>query len=61
MVTATYKSTADLEGDFEFKGLSTDQKPTETFEGVNINNGSSFFEIDTQVVKFYNEASDTWI
>ena len=41
-------------------GLSTDTKPTEYLEGIKIDNGSSFMEIDTQVLKFYDESTDTW-
>lgn len=44
-----------------FKGLSTDNKPTGTYMGMNIGNGSSFFEMDTQAVKFYDGATDAWI
>lgn len=44
-----------------FKGLSTDNKPTGTFMGMTIGNGSSFFEMDTQAVKFYDGGTDTWI
>ena len=42
-------------------GLSTDEKPTGTYEGRKIANGSTFFEMDTQNVKFYNAANDTWV
>lgn len=48
-------------GDFSFKGLSTDTKPTETHEGVIIKNGSSFLEIDTKELKFYDAGSGTWV
>ena len=41
-------------------GLSTDTKPTETFQGLKIVNGSSFMEIDTQNVFFYDEENATW-
>lgn len=44
----------------EFRGLSTDTKPTE-WNGKAVGNGSSFFEIDTQEVKFFNAATETWI
>ena len=40
----------------ELIGLSTDTKPTE-----NIPNGSTFFEIDTMDVYFYNQATKSWI
>lgn len=42
-------------------GLSTDVKPTGTYEGRKIANGSTFFEMDTQDVKFYNADNDSWV
>lgn len=45
---------------FDLRGLSSDTKPTGTFQGNKIGNGSSFLEIDTQNVVFYDEASETW-
>lgn len=46
---------------FELSGLSTDTKPTGTFAGKTIANGSSFFEMDTQNVKFYDAENDVWV
>lgn len=46
---------------FELSGLSTDTKPTITLDGKNIANGSTFLEIDTKDVKFYDADSDTWV
>ena len=46
---------------FELSGLSTDAKPTGTFAGKTIANGSSFFEMDTQNVKFYDAENDVWV
>ncbi len=46
---------------FSFKGLSTDSKPTGEWKGSVIKNGSSFFEMDTQDVKFYDESTESWI
>lgn len=46
---------------FALTGLSTDTKPTVTFDGKKIANGSSFFEMDTQEVMFYDADSDAWI
>ena len=46
---------------FELSGLSTDTKPTGTFAGKAIANGSSFFEMDTQNVKFYDAENDAWV
>ena len=44
-----------------FYGLSTDEKPTETFNGLEIPNAAKFFEIDTKKVYFYDKDTDTWI
>lgn len=57
MITMT-KNTQ--ENTISFKGLSTDLKPTGTFQGLKIPNGSSFLEIDTQNVSFYDEENETW-
>ena len=46
---------------FEFYRLSSDTKPTNRYNGLNISNGSSFFEIDTQSISFYNEAANVWV
>lgn len=48
-------------GPMSFKGKSTDTKPTETFEGQKILNGSSFFEIDTQNIVFYDGDNNAWL
>lgn len=57
MVTIT-KNTQ--ENTLSFKGLSTDTKPTGTFQGLKIPNGSSFLEIDTQEMVFYDEENENW-
>lgn len=51
----------DLSSPLSFKGLSTDTKPTVKFEDVQITNGSSFFEMDTQDCYFYDGGTDTWL
>ncbi len=45
---------------FSLSGLSTDTKPTVEFDGKKIANGSTFLEMDTKDVKFYDADSDTW-
>lgn len=45
---------------YSFEGLSTDSKPTTT-EYPDLTNGSSFLEMDTKDVKFYNETGATWV
>ena len=39
----------------ELTGLSTDGKPTES-----VLNGSTFFEMDTQDVYFFDQENNTW-
>lgn len=48
-------------GRFELMGKSSDTKPTKIYSGMAIDNGSSFFEIDTQAVKFYDVDTESWI
>jgi hypothetical protein len=54
--TEQYSEKAD---NIELRGLSTDTKPTE-WSGKPIGNGSSFFELDTQTVFFFDADSQTW-
>ena len=42
-------------------GLSTDEKPTETYQGLDIPNGAKFFEMDTKEIKFYDAENSTWV
>lgn len=58
MITVNKTDTSD---ELSFKGLSTDTKPTQTFNGLKITNGSSFFEMDTQDVYFYDGAANEWL
>jgi len=46
---------------FSFKGLSTDTKPTGEYMGKTIANGSTFFEMDTMKVVFYDGDSEAWL
>lgn len=54
-------SKSDVTEELSFKGLSTDTKPTVKFNDLKIVNGSTFFEMDTQDVYFYDGGSDTWL
>lgn len=61
MITAV-RSEGTLESSvFSFYGLSTDTKPTGKYQGTVIMNGSTFFEMDTKVVAFYDGESQTWL
>lgn len=44
-----------------FKGRVADSKPTGTYDGYDLMNGSSFFEMDTQDVYFYDGDTDSWL
>lgn len=57
MVTFTKNTQENI---LSFKGLSSDTKPVETFQGLEIPNGSSFLEIDTQNMFFYDAENKTW-
>jgi hypothetical protein len=46
--------------EFEFTGLSTDEKPVGTYKKFKIANGSTFFEMDTKELKFYDEEHKEW-
>ena len=46
---------------YSFTGLSTDTKPTQTFKNTQIQNGSTFVEMDSGKVFMYNEASHAWV
>lgn len=52
---------SDVNEPLSFMGLSTDSKPTQTYNGLKIKNGSTYFEMDTQQVYFYNGATDSWL
>ncbi len=61
MITAERTGGTLEAGTWAFKGLSKDTKPTQEWEGCKILNSSSFFEMDTFKVNFYDESTDTWI
>ncbi len=46
---------------FKMKGLTTDTKPTGTYDEMVIANGSTFMEIDGDKFFMYDEENETWI
>ena len=44
----------------EIVGLSTDTKPTDSIEGIQIQNGSSFRELDTGKIFLFDAENTTW-
>lgn len=51
----------DTTNELSFKGLSTDTKPTVNYNSLKITNGSTFFQMDTQEVYFYDGATESWL
>lgn len=45
---------------FQLNGLSTDTKPTNTFQGSLIMNGSVYFAMDTGTAYMYDEQNAVW-
>lgn len=44
----------------EIVGLSTDEKPIKSIEGIPICNGSTYLEMDTSTVFIFSESDATW-
>ncbi len=51
----------DTKKELDLMGKSTDTKPTGSFEGLKLTNGSTFFEMDTQNVYFYDQDVEDWL
>ena len=45
---------------FSFKGLTTDEKPVGSYKGSAIANGSTYLEMDTHTIYFYDEEGQKW-
>ena len=45
---------------YEFSGLSTDTKPTQA-DYPDMRNGSTFMEIDTKTLYFWDAEGQTWV
>ena len=60
MVTYDGVSKTDNDYKYDFEGLSTDTKPTNT-EYPDMKNGSSFFEMDTKKIFFWDAEGEAWV
>ena len=61
-ITKTNYETTDKSGKYfigDLAGLSTDTKPTE-IENMKIGNGSTFIEINTGKIFFYDLQNEQW-
>lgn len=61
MVTITSFGGKPMTGILEIVGTSSDIKPVESYNDCRIMNGSTFLEMDTGVVYFYDEEAQQWI
>ena len=60
MVTYTGISKTENTYQYDFEGLSSDSKPT-IAEYPDMRNGSSFLEMDTKKIYFYDETNAQWV
>lgn len=60
MVTYTGTSKSDNDYQYDFMGLSTDTKPL-IEDYPSMKNGSSFMEMDTKKLYFYDADNDRWV
>lgn len=44
----------------KFYGLSTDEKPLDTFKGIKLMNASYFYEMDTSISYFFDAENKIW-
>ena len=61
MVSVTSYNGKVVTGLLEIVGLSSDNKPIKTVDNYYIMNGSTFLEMDTGMVYFYDEKAQQWI
>ena len=61
MISYDVRAYEEGNNEFHFKGLSTDTKPEGIYQGKQIANGSSFFEMDTQLIYYYDGATNKWL
>lgn len=60
MITYTGISKTGSTNEYQFKGLSTDTKPTKE-DFPDMENGSSFFEMDTKTTSYWDAGSENWV
>ena len=61
MVRANMHYSSSIVEQYDFTGKSTDEKPSGTFEGKQIWQGSTFAEMDTGKIFMYSEEDEDWI
>lgn len=61
MVTGFRTEGTEEKGKWELQGNATDSAPNGTFEGSELMNGSSYFNMGDQTVKFWDEENKAWV
>lgn len=60
MITYTGMSKTETTYEYDFMGMSTDTKPT-IADFPLMRNGSSFMEMDTKKLYYYDAENDAWV
>ena len=60
MITYTGKPKTEQYNQYDFMGLSTDVKPT-VEDYPDLRNGSSFLEMDTRKIFFFDAENHKWV
>ena len=60
MITYTGVSKTETKDQYDFMGLSTDEKPT-LEELPDMRNGSSYMEMDTKKLYFWDAENEQWV
>ena len=60
MITLNGTPKSNVASDYDFMGLSTDTKPTSE-EYPNMRNGSTFMEMDTKQLFFWDAENEKWL
>ena len=60
MITFNGTPKSNSDNDYDFMGLSTDEKPSAT-DFPNMRNGSTFMEMDTKQMFFWDAENQDWV
>lgn len=61
MVTGFRVEGTEEKGKWELQGNSSDTAPMGSFEGSELMNGSSYFNMNNQTVVFWDEENQEWV
>lgn len=61
MVTGFRTEGTETKGKWELQGNASDTAPSGSFEGSELMNGSSYFNMSDQSIQFWDEENQAWI